>query len=279
MKKLHIRSDQFELPLQFEALNALYRCFNDVIKQEFFVIGATARDLLSIALEIDSSARTTRDLDISITVESWDTFIEIQEKLIAAGFEKDPIRKQRFYYQDFELDVVPFGKLSADGEKIFWPPEASPEMTIRGFESVLKECVTVYVDDADINFKIPNAAGLFITKLDAWIDRGIEKDNDIDDMMYLFDNYFIPNCTCSCYSEVFDAVDDADLFVSGAFMLAIDASLLLTTEEKTYYKDKIEEELNKQENSFLIQKSMKSSHKDYDTIVRSWKMFVERLIK
>ena len=177
MKDLHIQSNQFELPQQFETLNKLCQCFKD---QEFFVIGATARDMLSIALDIDLSTRTTRDLDISIAVESWDSFMKIQELLISSGFEKDNVRKQRFYYKDFELDVVPFGKLSEDGAKIYWPPEASPEMTVRGFESVLKECVNVKVDDAAIEFKIPTTAGLFVTKLDAWIDRGLEKDNDMD---------------------------------------------------------------------------------------------------
>ena len=96
MKDLHIHSNQFELPQQFETLNKLCQCFKD---QEFFVIGATARDMLSIALGIDLSTRTTRDLDISIAVESWDSFMKVQELLINSGFEKDSIRKQRFYYK------------------------------------------------------------------------------------------------------------------------------------------------------------------------------------
>ena len=276
MKDLHIKSNQFVLPQQFETLNKLCQCLGN---QDFFVIGAAARDMLSIALDIDLSTRTTRDLDISIAVESWDSFMKIQELLISSGFEKDSVRKQRFYYKGFELDVVPFGKLSEDGAKIYWPPEASPEMTVRGFESVLKECVNVKVDDAAIEFKIPTTAGLFVTKLDAWIDRGLEKDNDMDDMMYLVDNYYVPNCTEPAYTEVYDAVEDADPFVSGAYMLAMDASLLLTDEEKAYYRDVIEKELTKQESSLLIQKSMKSSKKDYDTVYRAWELFVKRLVQ
>lgn len=279
MKNLHIQSSQFELPQQFETLNALYSCFKDNIHRDFFVIGATARDMLSIALDVKTSTRTTRDLDISIAIESWDSFKEVQDKLIAAGFVKDGVRKQRFYYNDFELDVVPFGKLSDDGEKIFWPPEASPEMTVRGFESVLKECVTVLVDDADIAFKIPTTAGLFITKLDAWIDRGLEKDNDMDDMMYLVDNFYVPNCTSPEYTEVFEGVEDGDSFVSGAFMLAMDAASLLTPEEKAYYKEKIESELSKKEASLLLQRAMTSIHKDYDTVFRIWQVFIDRLMK
>ena len=167
MKDLHIRSSQFELPQQYDTLKALCRCLRKGINREFFVIGATARDLLSVAMKVNTSKRTTKDLDICIAVESWDCFMEIQQKLMEVGFDKDPVRKQRFYYGDFELDVVPFGGLSDDGEKIYWPPEASPEMTVRGFESVLRECVKVVVDDGGIDFLIPTIAGLFITKLDA----------------------------------------------------------------------------------------------------------------
>jgi hypothetical protein len=53
----------------------------------------------------------------------------------------------------------------------------------------------------------------------------------------------------------------------------------LSDEEKAYYKDKIETELTKQEASLLIQKSMKSSKKDYDTVYRAWELFVKRLVK
>lgn len=98
-------------------------------------------------------------------------------------------------------------------------------------------------------------------------------------MMYLVDNFYLPNCTEPVYTEVFEAVEDSDMFISGAYMLAMDASLLLSDEEKAYYKDKIETELTKQEASLLIQKSMKSSKKDYDTVYRAWELFVKRLVK
>lgn len=279
MKDLHIRSSQFELPQQYDTLKALCRCLRNGINREFFVIGATARDMLSVAMKVNTSKRTTKDLDICIAVESWDCFMEIQQKLMEVGFDKDPVRKQRFYYGDFELDVVPFGGLSDDGEKIYWPPEASPEMTVRGFESVLKECVKVVVDDGDIDFLIPTIAGLFITKLDAWIDRGLNKDNDIDDMMYLIDNFYLVNCTDDCYGEVFDAVEDADIFVSGAYMIAMDVARLLTDDEKRYYKAYLDGELAKQETSSLLQKSMDASGQEYKVVVRSWQMFSDRIMR
>jgi hypothetical protein len=62
-------------------------------------------------------------------------------------------------------------------------------------------------------------------------------------------------------------------------MLAMDASLLLLDEEKAYYKDKIKAELTKQEASLLIQKSIKSSKKNYETVYRAWELFIGRLIK
>ena len=42
---------------------------------------------------------------------------------------------------------------------------------------------------------------------------------------------------------------------------------------------KIQEKLTKQETSLLIQKSMKSSKRNYDTVFRAWELFVKRLVK
>ena len=114
---------------------------------------------------------------------------------------------------------------------------------------------------------------------DAWIDRGLNKDNDIDDMMYLIDNFYLVNCTDDCYGEVFDAVEDADIFVSGAYMIAMDVARLLTDDEKRYYKAYLDGELAKQETSSLLQKSMDASGQEYKVVVRSWQMFSDRIMR
>lgn len=276
MKDLVISSDKFVLDVQYEALRAMHKCLAE-LGQQFFVIGATARDLLAIALGIKQSEHKTRDLDICIAISSWDVFEDIKEHLIANGFTKDLVRKQRFYYGYFEIDVVPFGGISNDGEKIFWPPEESPEMTVRGFESVLRECVTVQVQDGGFYFKIPTSAGLFIMKLDAWLDRGLESTRDMEDLMYLMDNYYETHCLEEQYVQVYDIVEDADPFVCGAFMLGMDVNNILTKEELAFYIEKLNDQLSMEENSALLTQSVTFSKRDYQTVARAWTTFIKSI--
>lgn len=272
MRNLEINSSDFPIQQQLDALCAVSKCLKEQ-DQEFFVIGATSRDLLSIAIGVDFSPRASQDLDITLAISSWNVFEELKERLVENGFTKDPERKQKFYYNRCQVDLVPFGGVSPDGEKIFWPPEESPEMTVRGFDSVLSDCLKVTVKDKGIDFNVPTMAGLFILKFDAWIDRGVENSKDVDDMMYILDSYFLPNSTEPRYTDVYDVVEDADPFVSAAYMLAVDAKELLTEEECAFYSSIIEGELAKEENSRLLQQSLGESHQNYETVKRAWAVF------
>lgn len=37
---------------------------------------------------------------------------------------------------DYEIDIVPFGELEED-EKVAWPPEGNPEMSVKCFRDVM----------------------------------------------------------------------------------------------------------------------------------------------
>lgn len=59
--------------------------------REFYVIGATARDIIIGQLADITSGRKTRDLDIAIAIPEWSVFDEIKEVLIADGFKSPGI--------------------------------------------------------------------------------------------------------------------------------------------------------------------------------------------
>ena len=135
------------------------------------------------------------------------------------------------------------------------------------------ECVTVSVKDKGIDFRVPTMAGLFIMKFDAWIDRGIESNKDVDDMMYILDSYFLPNSMDPRYADVYDVVEDADPFVSAAYMLAKDARELLSEEECSFYSEIIDGEMAKEEGSPLLKQSLIGSNQNYETVLRAWSQF------
>ena len=76
-------------------------------------------------LNDERSSRATHDLDIAIAISDWSEFKKVEDGIVKIeGFTKDSHQKQRFFYEDtFFIDIVPFGDVLAQDDKIFWPPE------------------------------------------------------------------------------------------------------------------------------------------------------------
>ncbi len=273
-----ISSSAFESTLQVETLRGLSSCFK-AIGREFVVIGAASRDILRLYLEASVPARKTKDLDIAIAVETWSDFFVISEALQMRGFRKDPVIKQRFYYTgckeaEYEVDVVPFGGVEKSDENIYWPPEESPRMSVKGFSSVLKDCMTVDVD-GEFEFRIPSVPAFFVTKFDAWMDRHLLNNKDARDMSYILDNYYIHEITEGHHLEVCDILGDSlDPYVAGAYMLAKDiAELLDRNEVESCYRD-IRAELDLGERSRLLVDCV-LDNADFDTVKKAWEIIAE----
>ena len=84
---LTISSEKIGNPLLVELLRKLTDSFSKM-DREFYVIGATARDIIMQQLLDTESKRRTRDLDIAIAIPDWDAFEQVKQSLIADGFEK-----------------------------------------------------------------------------------------------------------------------------------------------------------------------------------------------
>lgn len=93
---LNISSEKIDNPLLIDLLRQLNHTFSK-IGNDFFVIGATARDIILQVLADTSARRKTRDLDIAIAVPNWNKYNEICKALIDDGFEKSTHQAQRFY--------------------------------------------------------------------------------------------------------------------------------------------------------------------------------------
>ena len=170
--------------------------------REFYVIGATARDIIIRRLIGTTSGRRTKDLDIAIAIPDWSVFDEIKDVLVADGFKKSADMHQRFYYGEYELDIVPYG-VAKDDDNIYWPPEEEIAMSVKGFDEVLSEAITVNID-GEFDIRIASLHGLFLLKFNAWLDRNIETSKDAEDMSFILSNYFMANLDRNVYTEVYD---------------------------------------------------------------------------
>lgn len=261
---LTISSEKIGNPLLVELLRKLTDSFNKMDK-DFYVIGATARDIIMQQLLNTESKRRTRDLDIAIAIPDWDAFEQVKQSLIADGFEKSRDMQQRFYYGEYELDIVPYGVVAKADDNIYWPPEEVVAMSVKGFDEVLSEAITVSIDD-EFKVKIASLHGLFLLKFNAWLDRNAKTSKDAEDMSFILSNYFMANLDREIHQEVYDW-ENFDEYIVGGYWLAHDLVTLLNTKQLNYYKEVIEGELAKEEESRLINQMIENSYGlKYETI-------------
>ena len=269
---LKITSEKIANPLLVELLKKLTDSFNRM-GREFYVIGATARDIIIRQLIDTTSGRRTKDLDIAIAIPDWSVFDEIKEVLVADGFKKSTDMRQRFYYGEYELDIVPYG-VAKDDDNIYWPPEEEIAMSVKGFDEVLSESITVNID-GEFDIRIASLHGLFLLKFNAWLDRNIETSKDAEDMSFILSNYFMANLDRNVYTEVYDW-ENFDEYIVGGYWLARDLLLLLTKEQIVYYKDCIEKELEKDDESRLFNQIIENCYGlTYETVKEAWQTIAD----
>ncbi|QNS40328.1 nucleotidyl transferase AbiEii/AbiGii toxin family protein [Chryseobacterium manosquense] len=250
-----ITSENIEHPLLKPVLEELIPVF----KQRgitFYLIGAVARDII-LELNQEKSQRVTMDLDIAIAVDHWEDFENLSEDIIALpNFTKDAQQKQRFLYKEkFQVDIVPYGGIKDQNDKIYWPPDKSFAMSVIGFEEAEQNLLTIKLDE-EITFDIVSLEGVFLLKLFAWKDRFHKTSKDAEDIGFLLNNYFNINRDLS-FEEPFNKVYDDDHFTelkAGATILGMKLNKMLNAGSgvKSKVKALLEEELKKEEQSQLF---------------------------
>ena len=270
---LTISSEKIGNPLLIELLRKLTDSFGRM-DREFYVIGATARDIIVQQLLDTASTRRTKDLDIAIAIPDWDAFEQIKERLVADGFKKSNDMYQRFYYGAYEVDIVPYGVVAKEDDNIYWPPEEVVAMSVKGFDEVLSEAITVSIDD-EFKVKIASLHGLFLLKLNAWLDRNAKTSKDAEDMSFILSNYFMANLDREIHQEVYDW-ENFDEYIVGGYWLAHDLVTLLNVNQLNHYKEVIEGELAKEEESRLINQMIENSYSlKYETVRETWQVIAD----
>lgn len=270
----NITRDTLQNNLLYDTLKALSKVMYD-LQLDVYVVGALARDIAMEILKMPPSPRRTADLDVAIALKDWSQFELLKEQLLKNNFVKGK-PKQRFYYKgedgnnDYEIDIVPFGELETD-EKVAWPPEGNPEMSVKCFKDVMNIADTVVIDDTII-VKMAPLSGQFLIKFDTWIDRHMLTDKDAADMLYIMDNFYLAYVSFKqpVPDEVQETSERFDLLNGGARWIACEMREFLTNEHLQFYTNQLQEQIEQDENSPLIRTmSNKYSASDSHMIVRN----------
>lgn len=247
----------------------------------FFVIGATARDII-MELHGGDSGRLTYDLDIAITVSNWEQYKTMENEITQLpNFTKDHNQKQRFkYLNQFDLDIVPYGDIMNDDNKIFWPPDEEFAMSVLGFSAVNETALKVNIDE-NIEIKIASLTGIFILKIFAWKDRSHTTNKDADDIAFILQNYLeiFRDDSLVYYEDIY--TEDHTILKGGATLLGIKLNEMLNehSEAKKRIKEILSTEIDKKEESRLINQIIETHRLlGYDEVLNSMQNINTKLI-
>ncbi len=199
---------------------------------QYFVAGATARDLILVNVHGLPPGRATRDIDLGIAVQSWDEFALLKQRLTATrGFEAVRRTEQRLIYSDqaagfsIPLDLIPFRGVASDEGTIAWPPRRDIVMNVAGFEEALGSAVLVEVEEG-LAVRVTSVPGLALLKLVAWTDRGRETTKDAADLYRLLTAYADAGNVDRLYDQEMDLLEAVgfDVQLAGAELLGRDVA-------------------------------------------------------
>ena len=228
---------------------------NDI---RFFLVGATARDLIlhyGYGVPVE---RATEDIDLGVQVSDWTEFGRLKEELLKIrGFESTKETQRLLYQNHTPVDIVPFGDIQEQGNEISWPPDQNTRMRVLGFEDAYRNAQLVRLrSEPALDVLVATPAGLATLKLIAWSDNPTERRKDALDLAFLLRVYMeIGTNDKRLFSEHDDLLnaDEFDYELAGARLLGRDMATLAAQETKQTLIDILARETGKSDRFRLVQ--------------------------
>ena len=187
---------------------------------QWMLIGALARDILLDRLADMSAGRATDDVDIAVTVPSWNDFDALKAAFAKSGLFEPTTTAHRLRgmsggpFEARRIDIVPFGEQIQDGPMLRWPPDQTTVMSVVGFVDAFDASLEITIDG--LRFRVVSVPGLAALKLAAWLDRHHETTKDAVDFDRLLRTYEYVIGTERLYNAENDALELTDYDVAAA---------------------------------------------------------------
>ncbi|TYQ29512.1 hypothetical protein PseudUWO311_01035 [Pseudanabaena sp. UWO311] len=199
------------------------------------LVGAGAR--LIIFDQKFGEGRGTKDWDVAISIDSWESYQTLREALINADLPRFKSTKtpHRFRHieTDIDVDIVPFGTIGEPDKQIIWADSGNP-MSVLGFEEALSYATITNIDDLEI--QVIDIPSFIVLKVFAWGDRGERTNKDLEDIEFILSKYEDDD---RVYNELEEELSsgDVDFLDANIYLLGQDIYRML--------QDKTMVELNK----------------------------------
>lgn len=234
----------------------------------FFVIGATARDMILMYGYDIQTIRATHDIDFGVQVSDWEQYNRLKEGLVATKKFRSTNEAQRLLYEEsLRIDVIPFGPIADPNNSLTWPPEYETEMNILGFEESYLHSLTVRLRANPIlDMQVATLSGLAVMKIISWNDRYPGSDRDAKDLALLMRTYLDAGNNERLFTEEVDLVEneDFDYVRAGARLLGRDIVAILQPKTKNTVLEILNHETGEKDRYRLVEDIIKGSTALYD---------------
>lgn len=244
-------------PFTLEVLTVISEITNN-LGMDFFVIGASARDIMFNLVHGIKIERVTNDIDFSIRIRNWGDYSILANTLMENNFYSSKI-VHRFTYKSIpSIDIIPFGEISIDSTYIKWPDKDAKVMSIVGFDECFHDAEPFRIKtNPPLDINIASIRGQAMMKLISWKDGFPTRSRDALDILYIIKNYIEAGNFERLQFEHSDLVDDKfDFELTGAILLGRDISKIAKPQTIKVMNTILEEEINDSDNSKFVSDMM-----------------------
>jgi len=214
-------------PFTLEILSIITDVSNK-LNIDFFIIGASARDIIFEYVYTIKPYRITNDIDFGINVRSWEDFDLLVDKLLKKGFYKLN-ENHKFGYKGLPgIDIIPFGKISSDKSSIKWQGKNGKEMSVLGYDEAFSNTEIVRISKyPELTVNVISSYALVLLKLISWNETFPAREKDAQDIYFIIQNYLNAGNNERLFLEHSDIVkSNFDYELAGTRLLGRDIGLI-----------------------------------------------------
>jgi predicted nucleotidyltransferase len=252
----------------------------------FFVVGATARDII-LEHQFDiNTRRATLDIDIGVFIAGWDQFETLKNELIRSTKFVPSQQKQRLIYnENLPLDIIPFGAIEDEDGSITWPPDHEIRMNIAGFQECFQHAVPIKLSsNPGLIVKVVSLAGLALLKLISWDDNPERRSKDAPDLFLIMRHYLDAGNLDRLFDEDSDIIeeDSYDYDLASARFLARDIVNISNSATKAKLIEILEREANSNQGHKIALDVIQSDfyrNETYERVVEYFNALLKGLVE
>lgn len=252
----------------------------------FFVVGATARDII-LEHQFDiKTRRATLDIDIGVFISGWDQFEALKNTLTGSAKFISSKQEQRLIYNDnFPVDIIPFGTIEDEDSSITWPPNHEIRMSIAGFQECLQHAISVKLSSyPELIVKVVSVAGLALLKFISWDDNPERCNKDAPDLLLIMRHYLDAGNLDRLFDEGSDIIeeDSYDYDLASARFLGRDIASISSPLTKAKLIEILEREANSKQGHKIALNVIQSDDyrsESYELVVEHFNALLKGLVE